>query len=159
MNTTDRRELDWKDFADVMADVTGLQRNGYTALGAWDLSQICEHLSDWMTYPLDGFPAPRGWVGWIMPVVRFGMGKRMLRGILASGRMTAGGPTLPESIHDRRQTSQPAVERLGRCVDKLVRSHGPYHPSPLFGDLTRDELLQLHLIHCKHHLSFLIPND
>jgi hypothetical protein len=152
-----RRELDWTDFADVTADVSRLQRDGYTALGKWDLSQICEHLSDWMTYPLDGFPTQSGLAAWIIPVVRFGLGKRMLRGILNSGTMSAGGPTLPESIHARPPRSQPSVERLEHSIDRLVRSNRPYHPSPLFGDMTRDELLRLHMIHCRHHLSFLVP--
>jgi len=154
-----RRELDWTDFADVMTDVSRLQREGYTAVGKWDLPQICEHLSDWMTYPLDGFPTQAGLVAWILPVVRFGLGKRMLRGILTSGTMSAGSPTLPESIHVRPSISQPSVERLGRSVDRLIRSNGPYHPSPLFGDMTRDELLRLHMIHCRHHLSFLVPKE
>ena len=36
---------------------------------------------------------------------------------------------------------------------------GPLHPSPLFGGNNKDNWLKGHLIHCAHHLSFLIPRQ
>ncbi|MFN7890787.1 MAG: DUF1569 domain-containing protein, partial [Pirellula sp.] len=40
-----------------------------------------------------------------------------------------------------------------------LKSHrGDIHPSPLFGALTKDELIALQIAHCVHHLRFLAPN-
>ncbi|MEC8300370.1 MAG: DUF1569 domain-containing protein [Planctomycetota bacterium] len=51
------------------------------------------------------------------------------------------------------------VARLKRAIAKLQASDGPYHASPLLGDMSREELFQLQVIHAAHHLSFLIPMD
>ena len=41
----ERRHLDFHDFDAVTADVENLHKRGYTKLGNWDLSQVCNHLA------------------------------------------------------------------------------------------------------------------
>jgi hypothetical protein len=50
-----------------------------------------------------------------------------------------------------------AVKKLVATVDRFKRHQGPFHASPLFGVLDRETLEKLQLIHCAHHLSFLVP--
>lgn len=50
-----RRELKFLDFDNVIRDVEQLQARGYSRAGNWNLAQVCGHLADWMSYPLDGF--------------------------------------------------------------------------------------------------------
>src|SRR5438105_11241467 len=40
-----QRQLELKDFADVLAEVDRLHQDGYDKLGAWDLAQTCDHLT------------------------------------------------------------------------------------------------------------------
>lgn len=50
-----------------------------------------------------------------------------------------------------------AADRLKQLVDRFQSSTGELRPSPFFGALTRQQSNDLHLIHCAHHLSFLLP--
>jgi hypothetical protein len=49
-----------------------------------------------------------------------------------------------------------------RCVDhegvERLKAHtGAIIPSPFFGPMSKDECVGLQLVHCAHHLSFLVP--
>ena len=53
-----RRQLDFRDLNEVVQYVEKLHVGGYEKVGNWDLAQVCGHLSDWMRFPLDGYPRP-----------------------------------------------------------------------------------------------------
>jgi hypothetical protein len=50
-----------------------------------------------------------------------------------------------------------AVERFKQAIERLRAHPGELHPSPFFGYLTPQQWRDLHLIHCAHHLGFLLP--
>ena len=47
--------------------------------------------------------------------------------------------------------------RLRAVVERFKGHSGPLHPSPAFGRLTPEQWREVHLWHCEHHLSFLLP--
>jgi hypothetical protein len=49
------------------------------------------------------------------------------------------------------------VARLKETIERLRTHQGELHASPFFGYLTPDQWRRLHLIHCAHHLGFLVP--
>jgi hypothetical protein len=51
-----RRALKFTRLGDALADVDSLHKDGYERVGNWDLAQTCDHLTQWMVYPLDGYP-------------------------------------------------------------------------------------------------------
>jgi hypothetical protein len=152
---TERRKLSFASFDEVIADVERLRANGYTRAGNWDLSQCCGHLTAWLTYPVSGFPKAPLPIRMMLGVVRPLLGKKMLAKYLAEG-MPTGKPTMPQSVVASGDEAK-AVEELKAAMDRFQAHAGEYLPSPLFGQLSRDEALKVQLAHCSHHLSFLIP--
>jgi hypothetical protein len=146
-----RRTLDFRTLDEVLADLRELQHRGYTPQGKWNLSQICNHLAYFVECTLDGFDFR---VPWLIRVLAGGFFKRR---ILSSRKMPAGGYTPQRNLPAPDLDEQEAVARLTRALERLFREPGPFHPSPLFGTMSPDEWRELHLIHCSHHLSFLVP--
>jgi hypothetical protein len=155
-----RRTLDFHDLDAVVSEVKRLDEGGYTQIGKWNLAQICLHLEDWLRYPLDGFPRPPLPVALMMGALRHTLGRSMLRKALVTRAMPPNAPTAPQTVHAAGEASDSvAVARLTETIRRFQAYTGPLHPSPLFGPLDRDTSLQLQIIHCMHHLSFLIPRN
>lgn len=152
----ERRTLKFATLDDVILNAENLRANGYDKLGHWDLSQICLHLADWMTYPVAGFPRAPLPIRMMLWMIRATIGKAMYRKYVAEG-MPSGKPTMPQSIHEAGTDSTAAIAKLNEAVERFKAFDGTLHPSPLFGALNKDEALRLQLAHCAHHLSFLIP--
>ncbi len=85
------------------------------------------------------------------------VGKSILRKLIASGQMPTGGPTTPQSVHVARGLDDnTSVQRLKAAIQRFEQHRGELCPSPVFGLLSRETGLQLQLVHCAHHLSFLV---
>lgn len=156
---TEPRRLRLATLDNVVDEVERLHRNGYTQAGKWNLSQICEHLSDWMTYSMDGFP-PVPLVGKIfLGALRVFQGKKLLYDWIEKQSMSAGQQTITQSIHGPDGDEAASVARLKAVIQRLEEHRGMIHPSPLFGTLNRSELIGLQMAHSVHHLNFLIPKE
>jgi hypothetical protein len=112
-----------------------------------------------MTYPLDGFPPMPWFVRVLIGAMRILRGKALYRQFVASQRMANNSPTAPQSVHKPNSDATASVQRLTKAIDRLKSHRGDIHPSPLFGALTKDELIALQMAHCAHHLRFLEPNQ
>ncbi len=152
-----RRTLRFERLSDALSDVRALHTGGYERLGNWDLAQTCDHLTQWMVYPLDGYPKGPLHVRLILGLMRVTVGRRIFREVVSTGTMRPGSPTMPDTVFEPGRDEAAAVERFRRAVERFASHTGPLHPSPLFGRLTPDEALQLQLVHCAHHLNFLRP--
>lgn len=157
MNTS-RRVLKFNSLDDALAEARGLLQSGYTMLGQWDLGQICGHCADWLRFPADGYPHAAIPLNAILWALKSTIGPSMRRKIVREGGFRAGKPTMPQTIKPRGQLNDEAgVAALQSAAARFQQHSGPWHASPLFGTMSRDEHLQLQLIHLAHHLSFLIP--
>ncbi|MBA3314221.1 MAG: DUF1569 domain-containing protein [Planctomycetota bacterium] len=157
--TSQRRTLAFHDLDDAVSDAETLLESGYARAGKWSLAQCCEHLSEWLRFPVEGFPRQPAPIRAIFWVARHAVGKRMLAGWLSNGSMPAGKPTMPETVFADAGDDREAVERFRERVTRFKSHSGPYHPSPLFGQLDHETATRLQLVHCAHHLSFLIPTQ
>jgi len=148
-----QRILEFKDRADVVAELERLRRGGYTPRGKWDLFQMCDHLAYFVEGSLDGhqFTTP-----WLFKAL---FGRLVLRRILKTGKMKSGVPTPQKPTPQAGGDEAAAVARLTSALDRLFSHEGELHASPFFGYLTPDEWRRLHLIHCAHHLSMLEPKQ
>ena len=54
--TVRHRKLAFATLDDVVRDAENLLAVGYDTAGNWDLAQVCSHLTEWLRFPLDGFP-------------------------------------------------------------------------------------------------------
>ncbi|MEO8271502.1 MAG: DUF1569 domain-containing protein [Aureliella sp.] len=137
-----------------------LLSNGYVSLGKWNLAQVCEHLRDWLLYPLDGYPKSPFPISSILWCIKVTAGKSMLRKLIASGKMSDGSPTAPQSVHDAiGLDDKSSTLRLKDAIKRFEQYSGELRPSPVFGTLSKEVGLQLQLVHCAHHLSFLVLRD
>jgi hypothetical protein len=145
------RELDLRDIQTVNAELDRLLVGGYEQAGNWDLAQVCDHLAFFIDQSLDGQTVK---VPWILKVL---LGRLMLRRILKQRRMKENGPTPQKPLPNPGGDAAAAVARLKAALARLDAHRGELHASPFFGYLTPAQWRELHLIHCGHHLGFMIP--
>ena len=154
-----QRQLKFETLDQVNDETQRLLNSGYTAVGHWNLAQVCGHLSDWMRFPMDGFPTPGLPIRVVLWLMKVTVGRRQLKKVLADG-FSAGLPTMPDTVKSPdAETDEQAVQKLADVIDRIQSHNGAFHPSPLYGHMTREDLVRLQLAHCAHHLSFLQPND
>jgi hypothetical protein len=153
-----RRTLTFESLDSVVRDAESLLANGYEKAGNWDLSQVAGHLANWMTYPLDGFPKAPLPVAVMFGIMRRTLGRKMFESTLAKG-MPSGRPTMTASVPPPGGDPAAAVARLRAVAERFKAYTGDIVPSPLFGKMTKDEAEKLQLVHCAHHLSFLVPKS
>jgi hypothetical protein len=147
-----RRTIRLVDFPAVLAEVERL-RAGYDRAGAWTLAQVCDHLARVIELSLDGFPSRMPWP--MRLVARWLVLPRFLRHQQFRRRFPAPDYLQPPDGAEDRQS----VERLRAAVERFQGHTGPLQPSPIFGALQREQWREVHLWHCEHHLSFLIPRQ
>jgi hypothetical protein len=152
-----RRQLKFDTLADVVRDAETLMEKGYDAVGKWSLAQCCGHLTNWLTYPIDGFPKIPLALKPVMWVLRKTVGRPKYEKYVREQSFPPGAPTVPQSVPAPGGDDREAVAKLKAAVERYEAHTGPLHPSPLFGPLTKDEARKMHLVHSAHHLSFLIP--
>lgn len=158
MRTIARRELKFAELDDIVRDADRLLAAGYERVGAWDLGQVCGHVTEWMTYPIDGFPKAPLPIRLMLRIARATLGRKMFEKVVRDG-MSAGRPTMPQSVPSSGGDAAAAVAALRAAVGRWKAHTGGVHPSPLFGRMTKDEATKLQLVHAAHHLSFLVPRD
>jgi hypothetical protein len=154
----ERRKLRFASLDEVVSDARMLQEKGYQQAGNWDLGQVCSHVAEWMRYPIEGYPRlplPARAIFWLVRVI---FARRIMRKVLAEG-LPAGKPTLSQSVTQPGGDQGQAVEMLRKQVESFKGYTGEMHPSPLFGAMDKELATRLQLVHCAHHLSFLVPKS
>ena len=152
-----RRKLTFATLDEVVADAEILLAKGYEKAGNWDLAQVCFHLAEWMRYPVEGFPRMPLLMRPVFWLVRNTVAGPALRKALEKGEMPAGQPTVTQSVAAPGGDPNAAVAKLKEAVERFKAFPGPYRPSPLLGVLDRETGHKVQLLHCAHHLSFLVP--
>ena len=154
-----RRDLTFATFDDIVLDAENLLARGYDRAGNWDLAQCCGHLAEWMRFSLDGYPKVPLLLRPVVAVMRATLGTGMLKKIITTGKFDTGGRTLKETVFAPGGNDAAAVAKLRETVERFKAHAGPFHPSPLLGQLTRGGWVRVNLAHCAHHLSFLVPKS
>ena len=144
---------------DVSTEIERLHRSGYQQAGKWNLSQTCEHLADWMSFPMDGFPKMSFAVSLFLGAMRTVRGKAMMHKFIEEQSMPPNQPTIPQTVHAETGDEGASMARLQAMIRRLEEHRGTIHPSPLFGAMNRQELIALQMGHCNHHLNFLVPKE
>ena len=154
-DSSNRRDLSFKDVNEMLAEVRSLQSTGYESMGNWNLGQAASHIADWMRYPLDGFPKPPLVLRPIFWFVKVTMASGMKKKILAEG-FKPGMPTAPQSVPSADAVSdEQGIAKLQESVDRVMAHDGEFLSSPLFGPTGKDTLIQVTLLHAAHHLGYL----
>ncbi len=130
---------------------TGLAAGAVRTTGNWSVGQICEHLGKFVRCSYDGFD---GQAPWVLRVVATALFKRSAMGKGAMPR----GLRLPKKAE--AMLPAPGVsdaEGLAMLLGQLARIRSGEqmtHHSPVFGSLTHEQWVHLHLKHAAMHLGF-----
>lgn len=149
-----RRVLRFDSLDDLAAEVDRViaaeAANQVTYTGNWSLGQILGHLAAWMEFPYIGFPAERApWL--IRKIVGLSKKRFLTRGLPPGVRF----PGRPEGTFATEPLDVPeGARRIRTALGRLKSGERPTHPSPVFGMLTLDEVVQLNLRHAELHLGF-----
>ncbi len=149
-----RRKIDLQDLNGVLDEVKRLHDGGYDRAGNWNLSEILSHCGQFMEYSLEGFDfkAP------LPPLI--GLLKPLLRKVILSRRSIQAGFKNPEPLDpDVHGSEQDMIDWFTPILRRVRDQTAAFHPSPLFGKLTPLQWRDMHVIHCSHHLGFLIPRE
>src|SRR5204862_7976991 len=98
----------------------------------------CGHLSEWMRFPLDGFPRPPILMRCVFWLTR-PLARLMLRRVLEKRAMPGGGRTIDATVPAPGGDESAAVEQLRQTITRFRARAGPFHPSPLFGTPDRED--------------------
>jgi len=147
----ERRSLRFADFAAVLRDADALLAGGYERAGNWSLGQVSTHLAKVVEMSLDGFP-------WYLPWPLTALARWVALGAILRHEPTRRRHRAPKFLDPGDAAEDRAgVERLRAALARLQAHAGPMKPSPIFGRLTPEQWREVHLWHCEHHLSFLLP--
>jgi len=147
-----RRQLEFRNLGEVRREVDRLAEHGYSHTGNWNLAQTCEHLGIFIKGSIDGLS--------IKPPIFFRpFGGMIYRYIIRNRRMPSG-VKIPDVWVPKPQPDSPEVlDRFRALLKRYENHHGDMARNPLFGKLTKEQWTELHLIHCAHHLSHLLPKE
>ena len=150
----ERRLVRFDSSDQLLADVRRLaaaeQEGALLASGNWSLGQALGHLAAWMNYGYDGYP-PMLRPPWIIKVLSRVTKKKYLANALKPGFRIPGLPT--GTVGDEPLPTPEALARFNTAWARL-RNAPPAKPNLLFGVLTHEEWINLHLRHAELHLSF-----
>ena len=159
-NKIERRKLVFNDLSDAVNDARMLLSKGYVSLGKWNLSQICNHVNEWVHFPMDGYPKAPLWMRPIFWLLKSTIMPGKLKKYLADKSFPAGKPTLSQTVFGPNHSSdEDALRKLTATIERFRNHRGELHASPLFGKMDRATHLNLQLLHAAHHLSFLISKN
>jgi hypothetical protein len=149
-----RRTLDFRSFDEVTADVDHLAATPHDRCGRWDLATICDHLAKGMEVALDNKPIPLPIVIKLLAPLA---GPAIFRRTLKTRRMPTGVKAPPPFVPSENCDCTEAITHLKATIARARAFPGPMPRHPVFGQITPDQWREFILIHCAHHLSFLVP--
>lgn len=154
----ERRKLRFETLDAMLAEarrVADAERAGrLRRTGNWTAGQVFGHLAGWATGCFDGFPPDVRPPPWILKKIFCLMKGQFLNKGLPVGiriRGVEGGTKFTEPL-----SLDEGLARLERAAARL-KSEAIRVPSPVFGDMSRDEWTKITLRHAELHMGFLHP--
>ena len=96
---SDTRTLEIKTLDELVAEARRLLDEGYRSGGNWTLGQACGHVSDWLRFPMDGYPKMGIFMKVVMKTMQVDVGGDVwLRNSLLVSRFQRGSPTMPDTV-------------------------------------------------------------
>ncbi len=135
------RTVHFATLDEALEDARGLLKSGYDRAGNWSLGQVGNHLTQGMKITLNGFPAR-------IPVFLQQAFIAIYFRLFFLGRIgNALGMRVPTAEPQKLPVDdEVGLERLAAAIQAV-------------NDADAAHWTRMHLWHCEHHLSFLIPKN
>ena len=145
-----RRKVRYQSLEELRLDIDFFAHHEYVTVGNWSYAQILTHLAKVMNASFDGFPFLMPWP--IRVAVRL-IRKPILRTGFPSGFKA---PKKADSLMPSASADlETALEEIHKAILRL-QDHVPNKPHAVFGLLSYQEWVQLHLRHAELHMSFVV---
>ena len=151
---TDRRDVRYESFLELLADAESLAQSEVLMLGNWSLGEVFLHLARSMHASIDGLPLESSW--WSRLLVRVRYGRRFLTGPMPAGMRSLPGAAqwlLPEPVETDEGLAalREAIDRLSFETERAAHA--------VLGEMSLDQWDRFHLRHAELHMSFALPID
>ncbi len=153
MSDTTPATLRFTTLEEAVVRARHLHATGYERGGQWSLGQACWHLTEFMTFSLDGFPMMK--MPWPITAIARAL---FLNEKKLSRPMPKGMPTVKQLKPAEAVDDAAAVDAFAKAcarVSDRVRDGGQFATSPLFGQMPPEKWHRVHLSHAQHHLGLL----
>lgn len=150
----ERRTLRFETVDELLAEVDRIvaaeQAGTLRRTGNWTTGQIFNHVSAWVLYGYNGYPADARWFTKIMFRARM---TAVLNNPMRAGVIM---PHVPNGTYSTDVVStEEGAEKLRGAFTRLKNGEPCTHASQVLGELTQEERIQYNLRHAELHLSFL----
>lgn len=157
-----RRELKFNAIDDLIAELDRIQNahddRALNTTGNWSPGQNLQHCARVWVCGIEGFPPamkPPFFVKWIASAL---FKKRAM-----SGQTAPAGIKLPRQaspiLPDAEVPFEQGMREFRDQIARIERGERFTAYSPIFGEMTHEQWLNLQLGHCQLHLGFLQPGD
>ena len=122
-----------------------------TTTGKWTIAQILCHIGD----SIEFFLSQNEGAIQVPSFIQNTFGKLLLTKFFLFGKMDGG---LTNPIKKGEPMDGNASEELKRLISliKTFNDHtGSFNKHPVFGALSKEEIIKLHLLHCSNHFSYI----
>lgn len=144
----ERRKLIFNAPDDVAAEVKRLREGGYEKAGQWNLAQVSYHCEKLLSQSMTGTAAET--------TPEQTARRPILEKMLATNAIP-DGIISPEPAAPPADTSDSAIDDFLTTLNTFKAFKGPFAPHRLFGNISAEERRRHQMIHCAHHLSYLVP--
>lgn len=150
----ERRQLRFAEVSDLRRELETICTHRVKTLGAWNEAQIVQHVTRLMEFSYNGFPFRAPWYARL--IARRFLPRFLNKGFTPGFKLPSrAGALLP----DDAVTLAAAAAQMAALLGRLERGEPMSQPSPIFGPLTHEQWVQLHLRHAEHHFSFVIIEE
>jgi hypothetical protein len=148
-----RRELSFNSIDELLAEcerIAAAERTGQLqCLGNWTVGQVFNHLATWAEFAYKPNP--------LKPPLPIKLILRMMKTRFIRGPMKVGAhiPNVDGgTLGTETCSTEDGLNRLRAIMTRLTAEQ-PSEPNVIFGRLSHEEWISMHLRHAELHLSFL----
>jgi len=151
VKTAPRRSVKFSTMQDLLDDAEAIAAAPHETTGNWSVSQIVYHVGGLVDVSLNGTDLK-------LPLVVRLFGKLIKSSTLKKG--INPGIQMPAAIRPRFEPPEdiPLEESMAQFRKWIAQANEPgsmTHKSPLFGELTHEQWVQMHCRHAELHFSFM----
>lgn len=149
------RELRFATIDELKAEIdrveSAVEVDAAQANGNWSVGQICQHVGKFVMFSIDGFDGKAPWIVRVVAQLLFkkqALGpKPMPRGIQLPKQAASMLPEPEIAAGD-------GIAFLRAQLARIDAGERMTQPSPIFGSMTHDQWMHVHLKHAAGHLGF-----
>ena|SRR5258708_17439591 len=146
-----RRELKFRTFEEVRAELTRLEQGPVETTGQWSFFQIIVHLAKGIEGSMKGVRREMSF--WRRHI----LGPLLYRLFAFRGYIPKGIKGPPADRIEGNETE--AIAQFRKALEAFEKSEGPYSDHPILGQLTKKQWVVFHSMHFANHVGYIKLKD